>query len=306
MSPGPSDDRKQLAMRRNEAATRQRFGAHLSIAGGFENAFSEGVRIGCDCLQIFVKNQRQWSAPPLSNEAVEAYRAAAQETGLFPVVAHATYLINLASPDKTNRKRSIDALTDEMKRCIRLGVPYLVLHPGAHLGEGVNAGIKRIARSLNAVHRRLDNDSTRLLLETTAGQGSSIGHRIEHLGHIIESVDDPDRLGVCLDTCHVFAAGYNISRPEEYERLVAELISYVTLDRVRCIHVNDSKGKCASRVDRHEHIGKGRIGKAGFRNLVNDPRLAAVPKILETPKGTDGRGTNLDRVNLKRLRRLIE
>lgn len=311
MSAKPSDHSKRSRRLPERSAARQgdgiqRFGAHMSIAGGLQNAFSAGVEVGCDCLQIFVKNQRQWSGPPLSEEAVGRFKAAARDTGLTPVVAHATYLINLASPDTTNSRRSIDALADELLRCTRLGVPYLIVHPGAHLGEGVPAGIKRIIRSMNKIHKRVGHESTRVLLETTAGQGSCIGHRIEHLAEIINGVDYPERLGVCVDTCHVFAAGYDIARDEGYERLMTELTEYVTLDRVRCIHVNDSKGKCGSRVDRHEHIGKGRIGKAGFRSLVNDPRLARVPKILETPKGKDGRGTDLDRVNLRRLRSLID
>jgi deoxyribonuclease-4 len=278
----------------------------MSIAGGLENAFAAGVAAGCDCLQIFVKNQRQWTARPLGDDAIERYKSAERESGLRPVVAHATYLINPASPDTTNRRRSLAALIDETDRCVRLGVPYLVLHPGAHMGEGVDAGVRRIVRTLNELHRRTAADSVRVLLETTAGQGSSIGHEAEHLGRIIDAVREPDRLGVCVDTCHVFAAGYDIRKEEGYGKLVDELRDHVGLERVCCIHVNDSKGLCGGRLDRHEHIGKGEIGKAGFRNLLSDPRFANVPKILETPKGKDGRGTDLDRVNLKRLRGLVE
>lgn len=298
--------RKRPADSSRTRPSRQKFGAHMSIAGGLENAFAAGARVGCDCLQIFVKNQRQWSARPLAREAVEAYQSAARETGLSPVVAHATYLINLASPDAALRRRSVEALANEVKRCARLGVSYIVLHPGAHMGEGIDAGIKRIVRSLDGLHKRVSGDGTRVLLETTAGQGSSIGHTIEHLARIIDGVKHPERLGVCVDTCHVFAAGYDIATARGYERLVAELADLAMLDRVQCFHLNDSKGACGSRVDRHEHIGKGRIGKAGFRLLVNDGRFALVPKILETPKGTDGRGVDLDRVNLRRLRSLIE
>ena len=285
---------------------RQRFGAHMSIAGGLERAFAAGVAAGCDCLQIFVKNQRQWAGRPLSDEAVAQYKAAEQATGLGPVVAHATYLINMASPDAANRRRSVDALTDELNRCARLGVPYLVLHPGSHMGEGVDAGIQRIVRALNEVHKRTAPASVQVLLETTAGQGNSVGHEAEHLGRIIEGAREPGRLGVCLDTCHLFAAGYDIRTAQGYERLLGELSEHVGLQRVRCIHVNDSKGACGSRLDRHEHIGKGKIGKAGFRNLLTDPRFAGVPRILETPKGKDGRGTDLDRVNLRRLRSLLD
>ncbi len=278
----------------------------MSVAGGIHNAFSSGMEAGCDCLQIFVKNQRQWSAPPLVDEAIEAYKAAERETGLTPVIAHATYLANLASPVAATHRRSVDALVDEMERCARLGVPYLVLHPGAHMGEGVAAGIERIATGLDQVHARTEAKATQFLLETTAGQGSSIGCEIEHLGRIMQSVKAPGRLGVCVDTCHVFAAGYDIRTADGYGHLTAELERYVGLKRIKCIHVNDSQRPCGSRVDRHDAIGKGKIGKAGFRHLVNDARLAGVPRVLETPKGTDGRGTDLDRVNLKRLRALVE
>lgn len=277
----------------------------MSVAGGIHNAFDAGARVGCDCLQIFVKNQRQWSAAPLTEADIEAYRTAERQTGLSPVVAHATYLLNLASPDASLRRRSVDGLILELRWCAQLGVPYLVLHPGAHMGQGVRPGIKRIVRSLNTVHKDTQGINVQILLETTAGQGSSVGHEIEQLGWIINDARDPDRLGVCVDTCHVFAAGYNIADPQGYERLVADLRRHVTLERVKCFHVNDSMRECGSRVDRHEHIGKGKIGKAGFAHLVNDPRFTAVPKILETPKGTDGRGTDLDKVNLKRLRHLI-
>lgn len=284
---------------------KQRFGAHMSVAGGLENAFEAGVAVGCDCLQVFVKNQRQWSAPALKDEQVAAYREAAERTGLTPVVAHASYLINLASPDAANRSRGIAAVVDELIRCERLGIGGLVLHPGAHMDEGVDAGIARIADGLNQAHRKTDGFTTRVLLETTAGQGSAIGHELAHLSRIIETVESPDRLGVCIDTCHVFAAGYEISNENAYASFMDELTSLRLLDRVACLHVNDSKGACGSRLDRHDHIGKGKIGRKGFAPIIRDPRLAHVPRILETPKGKDGRGTDFDRVNLKRLRALL-
>ncbi len=278
----------------------------MSIGGGIENAFHAGADVGCDCLQIFVKNNRQWSTRALSDESVEAFRAAAESTRLWPVVAHATYLLNPASPDRSLRRRTVNALADEIRRCTRLAVPYLVLHPGAHMDTGINAGIRRIVATLDRVHELVAESPTRILLETTAGQGSSIGHRIEQLGRIIANVRMPDRLGVCVDTCHVFAAGYDIRDRAGYQRLTDELSEHVGLQRVQCIHVNDSMRECGSRVDRHAHIGQGKIGLAGFRHLLNDPGLASVPRILETPNGRDGRGTDLDRVNLKRLRRLVE
>jgi deoxyribonuclease-4 len=277
----------------------------MSIAGGLENAFQAGVDAGCDCLQIFVKNQRQWRARPLTEDVVTRFRQAARRTGIRPVVAHATYLINLASPDDTRWHQSIDALTEELLRCEALGVRWLVVHPGAHLGEGVEAGLARITMALDKIHRRTAGIRARLLLETTAGQGTTLGAEFTHFRWIMDAVREPRRLRVCLDTCHLFAAGYDLRRPVGYERMVAELVEHVGLSNVACIHVNDSKGACGSRLDRHEHIGRGRIGRAGFALLVNDPRFVAVPKILETPKGTDARGLDLDRVNLQRLRGLI-
>lgn len=285
---------------------RQRFGAHLSVAGGLHNAFDAAVSLGCDCLQIFVKNQRQWSAPPLREDAIEAFRTAQRRTGIGPVVAHASYLLNLASPIAAARKKSVDALVDELQRCEALGVPCLVLHPGAHLGAGEAVGIRRIAASLDRVHRRTDGFASRLLLETTAGQGTTIGHTLEQIGGILDGVKAPERLMVCLDTCHLFAAGCDLADTAEYEHMMDDLAGQVGLERVRCMHMNDSKHPCGSRKDRHEHITKGYLGKQAFAHIVNDRRLAHVPKILETPKGEDGRGTDLDRVNLRRLRRLID
>lgn len=283
----------------------QRFGAHMSVAGGFANAFEAGEKAGCDCLQIFVKNQRQWSAKPLDQAAIDEYREAAERTKLSPVVAHASYLLNLASPEAANRKKSEDALVDELTRSAQLGVDMVVFHPGAHMGDGVEIGIERIAASIDKVAKRVDTDAVKLLLETTAGQGSAIGYELAHLRSIIDQAKCGDWLGVCVDTCHIFAAGYDIRSEEGYESFVGELIDLSLLDRVDCFHVNDSMKDCGSRVDRHDHIGKGKIGKAGFEHLVNDKRLTHVPCILETPKGVDGRGTDLDRVNLNRLRGLI-
>ena len=278
----------------------------MSVAGGLQNAFYAGKKVGCDCLQIFVKNQRQWSAKPLTEEQIAAYKQAERETQLHPVVAHASYLINLASPESVNRKKSCRALIDELKRCEALGVSGLVLHPGAHMGDGVDTGINRIIKSLDEVHDSTKGFTTNVLLETTAGQGSSIGHEIGHLGRIIDGIKASERLMVCLDTCHLFAAGHDLRDANAYTRMVDELDEIVGLDRIRCIHTNDSKNDCGSRVDRHEHITKGSIGKNGFINLVNDPRLAAVPKILETPKGKDENGVDLDKANLERLRELIK
>ncbi len=282
-----------------------RFGAHMSVAGGLENAFDDGARVGCECLQIFVKNQRQWKAPPLSDETIERYKNAKSATGLAPVVAHATYLLNFASAEKSLREKSILCMVDELERCEALGVSALIFHPGAHMKSTPAEGMKRVARSLDSVHRSCPSFCTRVLLETTAGQGTALGWRFEQLAEVIDQTKTPDRLGVCLDTCHLFAAGYDFRKADDYAVMIQEMDATFGSERVECIHVNDSKRELGSRVDRHEHIGKGKIGKSGFSHFVNDPRFHDVPFILETAKGKDGRGSELDTVNLKRLRSLV-
>lgn len=281
------------------------FGAHMSVAGGAENAFLAGARVGCDCLQIFVKNQRQWRAPPLREEHVAAFRQAARDTGLAPVVAHATYLINLASPERETRQRSIRTMIDELERCERLGVSALIFHPGAHMDDSPSAGILRIASALNSILRSCQGYDTAILLETTAGQGTAIGHDFGQLRRILDRLRDPSRVGICLDTCHLFAAGNDFRTEAGYREMIERMDREFGVSLVKCIHVNDSKRECGSRVDRHEHIGKGRIGKRGFAHFVNDPRFHSTPFILETPKGVDGRGADFDKVNLKKLRKLL-
>jgi deoxyribonuclease-4 len=280
----------------------QRFGAHMSVAGGLENAISAALATGCDCLQIFVKNQKQWRAPPLTEDAAARFRSALGGSGLCPVVAHASYLINLASPDDALLARSIAAIIDEMHRCEAIGVETLVVHPGAHMGEGIEAGLRRVAESLDEIHTATHGFQTKLALETTAGQGSSLGHELAQLGRIIDQTREPECVAVCLDTCHLFAAGYDLRKPAEYERMVDEAAAQFGLGRIRCIHANDSKAALGSRLDRHEHIGKGQIGRPGFVNLLGDARLAHVPRILETPKGQTKAGTDFDRLNLRRMR----
>jgi len=287
------------------AAQKPRFGAHMSVAGGLENACHAGAAAGCDCLQIFVKNQRQWKAPPLTDDQVVRFKDALSATALTPIVAHATYLLNLASPDGTTRDRSIRCMIDELQRCETLGVAGLIFHPGAHMDDTIEAGIERIAKGLDQVHKTCAGFESMILLETTAGQGTAIGWQFEQIADIVDRTKQPDRLGVCLDTCHLFAAGYDFRTKEGYKSMIDEMDSTFGLERIKCIHTNDSKRECGSRVDRHEHIGKGKIGKGGFAHFVNDERFAGIPMILETPKGKDGRGTDLDKVNLKRLRALI-
>lgn len=281
-----------------------RLGSHLSTAGGPANAVAEAERLALASLQIFTANQRQWNARPPDAEQVRAFRREVRRIGLKPVVSHAAYLINLASPDRSQWQRSVDALTNELNRCRLLGISDCVVHPGAHMGCGEKAGISRIISALDGIYDGEPDLRVRVLLETTAGQGNSIGHRFEHLEAIIKGSRYKRRLGVCIDTCHLHAAGYDITSPEGYESTMTELIRRVGRSRVRCIHLNDSKTPFASRVDRHEHIGRGTIGTAAFRQLVNDARFDQVPAILETPKGEDDKGESLDRTNLRRLRRM--
>ena len=295
-----------MARRRKEYPPEQRrFGAHMSIAGGLHLAIERAVEAGCDLLQVFVKNQRQWHAPPLTDEAVRLWRDALAESNLRSVTAHDSYLINLAAPADDAWMRSIDALVDELERCEALGIPGLVAHPGAHTGSGERAGIRRIARGLDKIHRRTRGFAVKVLLEVTAGQGTNLGHRFEQLAEMIDRTRASERLGVCVDTCHLFAAGYDLTSAAGYEETITTLDAQVGLDRVACIHVNDSKRPLGSRVDRHEAIGQGEMKTPPFRRIINDPRLLGKPMILETPKGTDDQGRDLDRLNLARLRRLV-
>lgn len=280
-------------------------GVHVSVAGGIETGFERALTAGCDCMQIFVKNQRQWRAPKLTDEQIACYRAAQETSGIARVTAHASYLLNLAAPSDSIRSASVAALIDEMQRCELLGVESLVFHPGAHLTDTMESGIKRIAASLDEVTCATAGFRTMILLEVTAGQGTSIGWRFEQIAAIRDNVTSPCRLGVCLDTCHLFAAGYDFRTPETYAATMEELDRVIGVTHVRCIHVNDSKKDLGSRVDRHEHIGQGKIGDSGFALFLNDPCWRNTPMILETTKEKDENGEDMDRVNLRRLRELI-
>jgi deoxyribonuclease-4 len=277
-------------------------GAHMSIAGGVATAVERGQRIGCTTMQMFVKNNNQWKGKPLTDEDVSTYKKLLRESRIDPVVVHDTYLINLCAVDEEILKKSKEALKDELDRCEVLGVQYLNFHPGAHLGAGEEEGIKRIAESLNLIHQRTKGYGVRSVIEATAGQGTAIGYRFEHLRKIIDLVEERDRMAVCVDTCHVFAAGYDFSTERGYEETFREFDAVVGLDRLVAFHVNDSKRELGSRVDRHEHIGKGKIGIQGFSFLMNDSRFQNIPKILETPKGPE---MEEDVENMKVLRGLI-
>ncbi len=279
-----------------------RLGAHESIGGGLHKAFDRAQSVGCETLQIFVKSNRSWAVKPLTEEDIARFKAKAEETGIQPVVAHTSYLLNLGTPDDTLWKRSRDTLIIELERCEALGVPYLVLHPGSHVGTGEEAGLARVAQALGEVHAATPGFRAQILLETTAGQGTNLGYRFEHLGWLLEHTPTGERMGVCLDTCHVFAAGYELRTPEGYAATMETFDRIVGLERLLALHLNDSKGDLGSRKDRHEHIGKGHIGLEGFRHVLNDPRLANLPGLLETPKSDD---LHEDRENLVVLRSLV-
>jgi deoxyribonuclease-4 len=281
------------------------FGAHMSIAGGCDRAVWAAQSVGFETVQLFTKNNNQWNAPPLGDEHAKTFREAIQETGITNPVAHTSYLINLASPDDALWKKSIEALALEVERCELLGIADLVVHPGAHMGAGEKRGVVRIAKALDRVHRRTKGFTVMIDLETTAGQGTNLGYRFEHLRDILERVDQSERLGVCVDTCHIFAAGYSLATREEYDETIGQLDRSVGLSRVRAWHLNDSCRECGSRVDRHAGIGAGHMGLEPFRHLVNEPRFRDLPMILETPKGID-QGEDLDARNLRTLRRLVE
>lgn len=262
-------------------------GAHMSIAGGLYMAFEHIGRVGGTALQIFTRNQRQWKIPPLTEYNAELFAEAWEQWGEYPVAAHDSYLINLASDQEDRAKRSILSFAEEMRRVETLKIPFLVTHPGSHLGRGVEAGIERYAANLDRAIEQSGTDAGMILLETTAGQGTNLGSSFEELAAIISLSKHADRLGVCYDTCHTFAAGYDIRTPETYAATFDAFDRIIGLDRLRFFHVNDSKTEFDSRKDRHEHIGQGHIGLDGFRNLMQAPRFANIPKILETPKGKD-------------------
>jgi deoxyribonuclease IV len=283
-------------------------GAHQSIAGGYYKAAEAAARCGCECVQLFTKNNNQWRAKAISDEEVARFRAALAENNVGHPLSHNSYLINMAAAEGALWTQSVAAFVVELQRAEQLGIPYVVAHPGAYTNTSEEAGLAQIVRALNKVHAQTPGLKAKCLLENTAGQGSSLGCRFEHLATIIDGVKDPDRLGVCIDTCHTFAAGYPLSPKKEYLATMRELDRLVGLDRVRAFHLNDSKKPFGSRVDRHEHIGKGHLGLEPFRLLLNDRRFRKIPMYLETPKEADGefRGTELDQMNLATLRGLVE
>jgi len=278
-------------------------GAHMSIQGGAHRAIERGQALGCTAIQMFTRNNIQWRAKPLTGDDVQRFRDAWAASAMGPLVAHANYLIDLASDDERVVRLSLDGLVVEFRRAAALGIPWVVLHPGCHKGAGEEAGLWQIAEM---AARALDATSdlpVGLLLETTAGQGTALGYRFEQLAWLLGAIEPRGRVGVCFDTCHVFTAGYDIRTARGYRAVMREFDRVVGIDQIHALHVNDSKAELGSRVDRHEHIGRGKLGFAPFRRLMRDRRLARVPKLLETPKA-DNRRKEWDAINLATLRRL--
>ncbi len=269
-------------------------GAHVSIAVGLHQALNRAEQIGCTAAQIFTRNQLQWHSKPLTALERETFAQALSQSTVKMVVAHANYLINLCSDQKKLLEQSQQALLEELDRAHALCIPYLVFHPGAHKGIGEEEGLNRIAESLHFVCSHRPNGVPRLLLETTAGQGTNLGYRFEQLRWIIDRVGLPDRQGVCLDTCHAFAAGYDFRTLDQYERTIAQFDQVIGLDKLYVIHLNDSRHPLGSRIDRHENIGQGQIGIDGFKFIMNDLRFRTIPKLLETPGGLMQFKFNLD------------
>lgn len=279
-------------------------GSHVSIAGGLHKAFAIGGKIGCTVIQIFTKNASRWEAKPLEEEEISRFQNAWKVSDIQTVIAHDSYLINLGTPQDELWQKSQHALLGEMQRCEHLGIPYLVIHPGSHVGSSEAEGLRRVAQALNWIHQQTPGSPTRILLETTAGQGTNLGYQFEHLAAILDLAQEPERLGICFDTCHAFAAGYELRTGEGFQRTFDIFTRLLGIDRLKVIHVNDSVKTCGSRVDRHQGIGEGKIGLNGFRWLMTDPRFKTIPMILETPKGRDPVAS--DQQNLKILKSLCK
>ena len=279
-------------------------GAHMSIAGGYYRSAEQAAAVQCDCVQLFTKNNNQWRAKPITEDDADRFRSTVSALGLQGTLSHASYLINLGSPKDELWEKSIDALTVEVKRATQLGIPHVVFHPGSFTTSSEAEGLTRISRALDKIHEDTDPSGAMLLLENTAGQGPNLGWDFAQLGAILSGVKVPERIGICIDTCHAFAAGYELAEPEKYEVTMETLNEAVGLEKVLAFHLNDSKGAFGSRKDRHEMIGEGEMGLEPFRNLLNDPRFQSIPMYLETPKG-ERAGKDHDAINLATLRDLV-
>jgi deoxyribonuclease-4 len=280
-------------------------GAHMSIAGGIHLAVDRGVAAGCGAIQLFTQVSNQWKGKMPSEADAQIFRDKLAASGIHEVVSHDIYLINLAAAAGETRDKSLAGFAEEMKRCALLGINKIVMHPGSHVGAGEATGIARIAEAFDQLIAGATEFTGKILLETTAGQGTNLGYTFEHLADIIKGSAFPNRFGICFDTCHTFAAGYDLTTRESYEKVWNDFDKIIGLDRLDCFHINDSKKGLGCKVDRHDHIGQGAMGLEPFRFIMNDPRFANIPKILETPKGDDN-NVDMDEVNLKLLRGLIE
>ncbi len=276
-------------------------GAHLSIAKGFDKALYEAQNLGCTTLQIFTKNANSWREKDISPKKIKEFAKAKQQTGIQIVASHTAYLINLASKDRGIRTKSIPALKNELLRSAKLELSFVVLHPGSHNGAGEKEGIRLLAESINVIFDQVSENIPLLLLETTAGQGTSLGHQFQQLAAIMEKVTPQKNVGICMDTSHIFAAGYDIRTQKSYNHTMDAFESAVGFRHLHLFHLNDSKKELGSRIDRHEHIGKGFIGSDAFKYIMNDPRFFHIPKIIETPKED-----NMDQINLELLRKLVD
>ena len=281
-------------------------GCHVSISGGIQYAFERADSLGCESFQIFTQNQRQWKSVEYDKDTIQKFHLERTQHHFnkIPLIAHASYLINLCAQEPEKLEKSRMAFLEELKRCDQLGIAGLVIHPGAHGGKGEDWGIAVIAESINYA---LDNynPQVQILLETTAGQGSSLGYRFENLAKLINMIEKKDRIGVCLDTCHIFAAGYDIRTRQAYEKTKKEFDRIIGINNLFVIHLNDSKKELGSKIDRHEHIGKGCIGIQAFLYIVNDPDFCHIPGIIETPKGKDINGKDMYATDINKLKALI-
>jgi deoxyribonuclease-4 len=275
----------------------------MSIAGGLSLALERGHAIGCGAVQIFLKNQRQWAARPLAAEDVRAFHAARRRTRMRYVFAHASYLINLAAPGDAPWRRAVDVFTDELDRAEALGLSCVVIHPGSHLGAGRERGVGRVIAAVDEATRRTPGYRVRIALENTAGAGNLIGNTLSELGRVLARAARPERLGVCIDTCHLFAAGHDLRVEDGWQRVVDDLAAHVGLRRVLAFHLNDARADLGSGLDRHEHIGDGFLGLPPFRRLLNDPRFARIPKVIETAKDPEPHADLRNLATLRRLRR---